>query len=74
MKQAEECTERKLDLLEQSFELKSKKIDETFEAKNNASLVALDPKIDELNRSKFESNCEKDLEKNIEQKHLQKFS
>ena len=74
MKQAEECTERKLDLLEQSFELKSKKIDEAFEAKNNASLVALDPKIDELNRSKFESNCEKDLEKNIEQKHLQKFS
>ena len=74
MKQAEECTERKLDLLEQSFELKSKKIDEAFEAKNNASLVALDPKIDELNRSKFESNCEKDLEKNIEQKHLPKFS
>ena len=74
MKQAEECTERKLDLLEQSFELKSKKIDEAFEAKKNASLVALDPKIDELNRSKFESNCEKDLEKNIEQKHLQKFS
>ena len=60
VQQAEESTKRKLDLLEQSFELEKQKIlDEELEAKNNAGLVALDSKIDEINRSKFESNCEK---------------
>ena len=33
--------------------------------------MALDSKIDELNRSKFESNYEKEVE-NIDQKHLKK--
>ena len=66
--QTEERT-KKLDLLERLFELEI--LDEELEAKNNADLVALDPKIDELNRSKFESNCEKELE-NIEPKHLEK--
>ena len=37
-------------------------LDEEFEAKNNAGLLALDSKIDELDRSKFESNCEKALQ------------
>ena len=74
MEQAKEYTKRKLDLLERSFELEKQKIlDEEFEAKNNADRVALDSKIDELNRSKFESNFEKDLE-NIEQKHLEKHN
>ena len=72
--QAEKRTKRKLDLLERSFELEKQNIsDEEFEAKNNADLLALDIKIDELNRSKFESNCEKDLV-NIEQKHLEKHN
>ena len=72
MQQAEERTKRKLDLLERSFELEKQKIlDEELEAKNNADLVALDSKIDELNRSKFESNCEKERE-NIEQNHSKK--
>ena len=74
MEQAKEYTKRKLDLLERSFELEKQKIlDEEFEAKNNADRVALGSKIDELNRSKFESNFEKDLE-NIEQKHLEKHN
>ena len=60
VQQAEERTKRKLDLLEQLFELEKQKIlDKEFEAKNNADLVALDSIIDELNRSKFESNCKK---------------
>ena len=63
MQQGEECTKRKLDLLERLFELEKKKnLDQEFEAKNNADLVELDAQIDELNKSKFESNCEKDLE------------
>ena len=70
--QAQERTKRKLDLLERPFELEEQKIlDEGLDTKNNADLVALDSKIDGLNRSKFESNCEKELE-NIEQKHLEK--
>ena len=65
---------RKLDLLERPFELEKQKIlDEELEAKNNVDLVALDSKIDELNRSKFESNCEKERE-NVEQKHLKKHN
>ena len=68
----QECKKRTLDLLERSFELEKQNIlDEELEAKNNADLVALDSKIDELNRSKFESNCEKEREK-IEQKKLKK--
>ena len=52
--------------------LKNKKnLDQELEAKNNTDLVALDSKIDELNRSKFESNCEKER-KHIEQKHSKK--
>ena len=40
VKQAEEHTRRKLDLLEQSFELKKQKIlDEELQAKNNTDLV-----------------------------------
>ena len=54
---------KKLDLLEQSFELEKQKIlDEELEAKNNANLVALDSKNDKLNRSKLESNCKKERE------------
>ena len=65
---------RKLDLLERPFELEKQRIlDEELEAKNNVDLVALDSKIDELNRSKFESNCEKERE-NVEQKHLKKHN
>ena len=72
MQQAEERTKRKLDLLERSFELEKQNIlDEELEAKNNADLVTLDSKLDELNRSKFESNCEEEPE-NIEQKNLEK--
>ena len=49
--QVKECTIRKLDLLERSFELEKQKIlDEELEAKNNADLVALNSRIDELNR------------------------
>ena len=74
VQQAEERTKRKLDLLEPSFELENQKIlDEEPETKNNADLVALDFKIDELNRSKFESSCEKERE-NIEQKPLKNDS
>ena len=74
MQQDEERIKRKLDLLEQSFELERQKLlDKQFTAKNDANLAALDAKIDELNRSKFESNCKKDLE-NIEQKHLEKYN
>ena len=72
VQQAEKSTKRKLDLLEQSFELeKQKTLDEELEAIKNAGFVALDSKIDELNRSKFESNCEKERE-NIDQKQLKK--
>ena len=61
VQQAEERIKRKLDLLEPSFELENQKmLDEEPETKNNADLVALDFKIDELNRSKFESSCEKE--------------
>ena len=76
VQQAEEHTKRKLDLLEQSFELEKQKIlDKEFEAKNNADLVALDSIIDELNRSKFESNCKKKKNvENIEQKHVEKHN
>ena len=50
------------------FELgKQKILDEELETKNQADLVALDSKSDELNRSQFESNCEKEQE-NIKQK------
>ena len=71
---AEKCTKRILDLLERLFELEKQKIlNKEFKAKNNADLIMLDGKIDELNRSKFESNCEKDLE-SIEQKHLEKHN
>ena len=71
---AEKCTKRILDLLERLFELEKQKIlNKEFKAKNNADLVMLDGEIDELNRSKFESNCEKDLE-SIEQKHLEKHN
>ena len=51
--------------------MKSKIFQVKLESKTNADLVALDSKIDELNRSKFESNCKKEQE-NIEQKHLKK--
>ena len=45
----QERKKRKLDLLERSFELEKQNIlDEELEAKNNADLVALDSKIDEL--------------------------
>ena len=65
---------RKLGLLKQSFELEKQKIlDKEFETKNKADLISLDSKIDELNISKFESNCKKGLE-NIEQKHLEKHN
>ena len=74
VQQAEERTKRKLDLLEPSFELENQKIlDEEPETKNNADLVVLDFKIDELNRSKFESSCEKERG-NIEQKPLKNDS
>ena len=64
VQQAEERTTRKLDLLERSFEVeKQKTLDKKLEAKNNADLVALDSNIDELNRSKFENNCEKEKKK-----------
>ena len=57
---------------ERLFELeKQKSLDEHLEAKNNGDLVALDSKIHELNKSKFESNYEKERE-NIVQKHLKK--
>ena len=66
VQQAEECTTRKLDLLERSFEVeKQKTLDKKLEAKNNADLAALDSNIDELNRSKFENNCEKEKKKKI---------
>ena len=48
-------------------------LDEEFEAKHNAGLLALDSKIDELDRSKFESNCEKALQ-NIGQNQLKKHN
>ena len=51
--------------------MKSKIFQIKLESKSNADLVALDSKIDELNRSKFESNCKKEQEI-IEQKHLKK--
>ena len=64
VQKVQECKKRKLDLLERSFELEKQNIlDEELVAKNNADFVALDSKIDELNRSKFESNCEKEREK-----------
>ena len=64
MQKVQERKKRKLDLLERSFELEKQNIlDEELVAKNNADFVALDSKIDELNRSKFESNCEKEREK-----------
>ena len=47
---------------------KVKKLDEQFE-----ELAAFNAKIDESNRSKFESNCWKNLE-NIEQKQLEKHN
>ena len=60
--EAQERTKRKLDLLEWPFELEEQNIlDEGLDTKNNAELVALDSKIDGLHRSKFESNCEKEL-------------
>ena len=72
VQQAEEHTKRKRDLLERLFELeKQKSLDEHLEAKNNGDLAALDSKIDELNKSKFESNYEKERE-NIVEKHLKK--
>ena len=74
MELAEKCTKRILDLLERLFKVEKQKIlNKEFKAKNNADLIMLDGKIDELNRSKFESNCEKDLE-SIEQKHLEKHN
>ena len=70
MQPAKERIKRKSDLLERSFELEKQTIlNEELETKNTAGLVALDSKIDDLNRSKFESNCKKNLENN-EQKHL----
>ena len=48
-------------------------LDEEFEAKNNADLPAVDSKIDEFNRSKFESNSEKTLQ-NIGQNQLMKHN
>ena len=36
-------------------------LDKELGAKINADFVVLDSRIDELNRSKFESNCEKNL-------------
>ena len=76
VQQAEECTTRKLDLLERSFEVeKQKTLDKKLEAKNNADLAALDSNIDELNRSKFENNCEKEKKKkNIERRQLKKHN
>ena len=62
VRQAEDRTKRELGFLERSFELEKQKVlDEEFDAKNNADLVALDSKIGELNRSKFESSCKKEL-------------
>ena len=64
MQRVQERKKRKLDLLERSFELEKQNIlDEELVANNNADFVALDSKIDELNRSKFESDCEKEREK-----------
>ena len=64
MQRVQERKKRKLDLLERSFELEKQNIlDEELVAKNNADFVALDSKIDELNRWKFESDCEKEREK-----------
>ena len=64
MQKVQERKKRKLDLLERSFELEKQNIlDEELVAKNNADIVSLDSKIDELNRSKFESDCEKEREK-----------
>ena len=74
VQQAEERTTRKLDLLERSFEVeKQKTLDKKLEAKNNVDLAALDSNMDELNRSKFENNCEKE-KKNIEQRQLKKHN
>ena len=36
-------------------------LDKELGAKINADFVVLDSRIDELNRSKFESNCKKNL-------------